>query len=992
MNSQPPSNQKKNPRLIQDATRDSTALSQIIQKMLNEGDTGNVISVLDDARSKLEGGKDDLVYQHISGPYGLIFDVNKTLAKNQYTKAYADSPSHPLSRQNFLLSNLLFTGSAIVTPVVLVKVVEPEVLKGLEIYRPERITWLPQLEVGLALIVFWLIFKKKAEYFKKELPRVKFSTKYEAFDKRVRDAYQVDVKRAEERIKTHDIVAEQVNKDEIQIQIASQEAEKEIRLIKSKRKLEEAQIEHAASMEAQREGKRIWLDLITSQGRHDAELKKVEYQIAQIKAATRIKELQQGQSLSEEERKVKHDLALQTFRNDLLKEVADADAYSKRLQNEVQIEYDESKINLEIRQTREESAIRSDDRVQERFLELLRSIREIYVQKAATSGDELRGLREMMQSTLRVAVESGIKPHQVEGLLHDLPGLMGYVSSDFIPDITLEDSNLGEQDVKKKLNNHIAIKRNRYMREICLSDNSSIQFYAYPLNERFNHHLSREDVDPDLINVLLDVEEHEVLQRSSSASLNDEEGKVFLGFSSSQPDDTSRLGLWMPSNWFFKHLLIAGPIGSGKTILTNRLIAGAWKNLGTVVVGEAKRNAFEDLAMYLSKKFGKPYYRWPNGNCWFNPLIYLKDSDERRAFFEDLAREVCKYGGVDGDLKAWVMKAGEISSLLVDFMYEYTKSKCTLRTLDRYLDSPSTFKIAIETAKERRREKHKDVNRLEKIERELSNRFFFKIKDDRVSDRYTGTLSGIQKFRNFISKEDLLKYSEPEVKDMDGKSLQLLDIDYILKHSSLVVISQPLDDTRSYITAPLFWDILLKRILELPRPKGSNDRTRQPVTVFLDETNRLPTGKLGSSGDIAREFNLGLVEILPTIGDIARWNNYQKSTYQTFILVGQGCDEVNDFVHSRLANQSKSDRRIDDNPGVTVRSITVSKTGRFSAKILFQDSVFGEASGLFWLDLESELFAEFTALVADARTGAATNQVMAAVDYALGLSSHFYYE
>jgi hypothetical protein len=43
---------------------------------------------------------------------------------------------------------------------------------------------------------------------------------------------------------------------------------------------------------------------------------------------------------------------------------------------------------------------------------------------------------------------------------------------------------------------------------------------------------------------------------------------------------------------------------------------------------------------------------------------------------------------------------------------------------------------------------------------------------------------------------------------------------------------------------------------------------------------------------------------LPTIGDLARWNNYQKSTYQSFVLIGQGCDEVNDFVHSRLATQS----------------------------------------------------------------------------------------
>jgi hypothetical protein len=114
------------------------------------------------------------------------------------------------------------------------------------------------------------------------------------------------------------------------------------------------------------------------------------------------------------------------------------------------------------------------------------------------------------------------------------------------------------------------------------------------------------------------------------------------------------------------------------------------------IIGEAKsgRNgyaegaAFTNLALYLHNRSNRPVYRWPRGNCWFNPLPYLRDKSDRDGFLQAIRRLI----QVGGDMQLFIDNAVEIASLLIEYMQMDTKNdprKCTLRNLVHFLRYPS---------------------------------------------------------------------------------------------------------------------------------------------------------------------------------------------------------------------------------------------------------------------------------------------------------------
>ena len=101
----------------------------------------------------------------------------------------------------------------------------------------------------------------------------------------------------------------------------------------------------------------------------------------------------------------------------------------------------------------------------------------------------------------------------------------------------------------------------------------------------------------------------------------------------------------------------------------------------------AEGAAFTNIALYLQKKSNRPVYRWPRGNCWFNPLPYLKTKSDRDGFLQAI-RWLIQVGG---DMQFFIDKAIEIASLLIEYMQMDTINnprKCTLRNLVHFLRYP----------------------------------------------------------------------------------------------------------------------------------------------------------------------------------------------------------------------------------------------------------------------------------------------------------------
>jgi hypothetical protein len=545
--------------------------------------------------------------------------------------------------------------------------------------------------------------------------------------------------------------------------------------------------------------------------------------------------------------------------------------------------------------------------------------------------------------------------------------------------------------------------------EIELSNGKIVFFFSYPLDQAFDC-LEGKLVNEDLSNALKDP--------ANYRNLHSDQGVIFLGFASDRPDDLCRFPVWLPADLITNHILIGGAIESGKTTLTYRLIAGALDNFGTVVIGEAKsgRNgyaegaAFTNLALYLHNRSNRPVYRWPRGNCWFNPLPYLRDKSDRDAFLQAFSRLV----KVGGDMLLYIDNALEISSLLIEYMQIDSKKnprKCTIRTLVDFLRYPGKTEEnltklinTLESVKGLDSRGQADLKKFKEIKHKLETSNFFRM----LKEEFSGTRHGVTKTANTIEiDEDVLYYSEPHNKGRDGLPLVELTIDNILYNRSMVIVSQPPGKLSSESVGVLFWDSLLSQILEIgPNlPKNKAGKPREKVAVFLDETNRLPVGKLGDAGDFIRQFGVGLIEITPAV-DSSRWEK-NKSVWQTLISLNPGIDAVTKEIYDHLPpvpqedviiRTSKDDRgrtRIryeindkysqtqgNDNPGVSWRSLQY--TGDRTALLWLNKN-----KALFWIDFESELLKHIDGLLEDAISPKASRAVKAAVDYALGLVKEF---
>lgn len=557
-----------------------------------------------------------------------------------------------------------------------------------------------------------------------------------------------------------------------------------------------------------------------------------------------------------------------------------------------------------------------------------------------------------------------------------------------------------------------------YYREcIEISKDFTVRFISYPLDKPFQCERGK-ILSDDLCNILKNPEDFEELYPGN---------KIFLGFGSNNPSSTYRFPVWIRPDLLTGHILIAGAIGSGKTSLTYRLIAGALKTFGTVVIGEAKSGtggkakgaAFTELALYLEKHLDERLdvhtYRWPRGNCWFNPLLYLKDKKDIEAFFQAVVQQI----KADENLKFFMENAAKIASLVTQFMqlrYETVPQDRTVRKLVELLRNPAQTKealidiIGFHDKKKARDPKEKQLlQTLKDIKQQLEMSNFFYM----MEKEFMGARAGVRSLANLLDDEDLLYYSEPHEKDRDGQHLKELKIDDLLYNRSLMIVSQPLDNPSSKIVGPLFWDALLSRVLYLGvgLPKNQAGKKRERIAVFLDETYQLPVGNLGDSGNFIRQFNVGLIEITPDIIDLERWNK-NKNVWQTFISLSPPIDAVVDLIYSKLFNQPEKplqpnitmnekglnlgiginpnfSRPGQDNPGVSGRSLL--DTGKRTALLMSNKVAVG---GLFWIDLESELLAQFepeldSSLLKDAISEKASIAALAAIDYALGLSKEF---
>jgi len=489
--------------------------------------------------------------------------------------------------------------------------------------------------------------------------------------------------------------------------------------------------------------------------------------------------------------------------------------------------------------------------------------------------------------------------------------------------------------------------------------------------------------------------------------------KIYLGQAAFDPESTTRYPFWLPVELLSSHLFIGGAIGSGKTTVLFRLIAGALKCYGTVIVCEAKGGvngakegaSFSDLSDYLNRKDQSiRYYRWPRGNCYFNPLANLVNRQDRRDFFSMIAQLIIDSNGLDGETASVVHNAANISECLLNLIQEFTHKPPTIRILLSFLTYPEKVQQCISEAKEELKSRQKNnSDRSDKlltyIETQLTMSNFFFLKEPQL----VLTRRGVQLFRDALNHEDLMEYSE------ERSDLKLLDLNDILFNRSLVVLSQPISKSSSLIIGPLFLDNLLFRILEFGPNNQHAEKPREKVLAILDETHRLPVGSLGLAGDFLREYDVGLVEVAPTIPvNQSRWEQ-NKHIYQTLLSLSPGIPELTSLIHDRLPNQSISpltsrmhrnntgvakleiERREDynfllgtENPGIAKRSLEI--TGVFTG--ILQSALLQENRKVFWIDFEDEILGNIKNLLKHALLSNATSNDQNIVDYALGLSEY----
>jgi hypothetical protein len=519
---------------------------------------------------------------------------------------------------------------------------------------------------------------------------------------------------------------------------------------------------------------------------------------------------------------------------------------------------------------------------------------------------------------------------------------------------------------------------------------------------------ARKPIPKELINVLQDPAKITSL-RLEKAPKNG----IYLGDSAANPSNRDRYPFWLPKSLLDSHVLIAGQIGSGKTCLLMRLIAGAINQYGSVVISEAKAGisggaegaAFTNLVRYLAiKNPTLDIYRWPRGNCYFNPCKYLNTPQDREAFFDRLCQHVQTEGGVEGEQVAYLTNAARIANALLSLMQLLSPpDRQTLRSLLQHLRQPDRVKKDIERAivkltEKKGRDSDKENARLDRkiakiksLDADLQRlNFYIYIKEEKL----IMTRHGINQLIALFDREDLLKYSEPK------PDIPELKIEDILFSRSLVVISQPLYDPASPLVGALFWDCLLAATIQ----QGVNT-TRQSVLAVLDETHRLPVGRLGESGDFLREYQLGLVEVTPTIVDEERWLR-NRHVYQTVISLTPGVPEVVELIRDRLPNLLPSpvsnmtlnplnigqntihvdpnyQRNLgEDSPGISVRSLRM--TGKYTA--LLQSFALDGEGKVFWLDLESEAVRNIKELLAAATSGDCPLETIRILDRVLGLA------
>jgi GTPase SAR1 family protein/predicted nucleic acid binding AN1-type Zn finger protein len=546
------------------------------------------------------------------------------------------------------------------------------------------------------------------------------------------------------------------------------------------------------------------------------------------------------------------------------------------------------------------------------------------------------------------------------------------------------------------------------------------KFFNFPLND-VSIELNPKRVDSSLARILSNPQKHNQLQVS-----NGRIDKTFIGLSSPQPNSEIRFPFWLSSEMINNHVLIAGQVGSGKTSLLYRIIAGALNTHGTVIIGELKSGnqgyaegaAFTNLSVFLEQQLDINTYRWPRGNCWFNPLKYLTDLESRKIFLRGICDSIPL--GTQGDLKAFLVTVADIANLLIEYLYSVDLESGTnlndLKNIVYLLKHPEEVKeiieVRINSLKEIENGKscnestkvfcQKQIQKYTKIIHELNRMNFFALGTSNGKKDFIATSTALRFFISAIEYNDLLYYTSSHEKGKDGQTLVELTLDNILYDRSLVVISQPADHPSSSMIGNLFWDSLLDRVISLGlHPQLKNGKSRQKVAVILDETQRLPVGRLGNAGDYLRQFNLGLIEVFPSIKDRARWDE-QKNVYRTVISLSQGIPDVVRLIYGYLTQkqpdliqpgfQSGNDGLLkavpiinndyhnlnQDNPGISERSLN--HTGEYTA--LLWSNVTG-GSSTFWIDLESPLLSHIDYLIQDALTGDLSSIKVA--KYALGL-------
>ncbi len=418
-----------------------------------------------------------------------------------------------------------------------------------------------------------------------------------------------------------------------------------------------------------------------------------------------------------------------------------------------------------------------------------------------------------------------------------------------------------------------------------LSNGKHLEFINYSLKKPYRTASSKNHKIPETLESCL----------SDPRDLSYSPKSIFLGWGSATPSllsDSSPALLypvWMPLDWLYSsnqlNLLIAGQTGSGKTSLLYRIIAASAKELGSVIIGEVKKDAFRNFSNYLSYFCGIPNYRWPNGNCWFNPLLKLKTREQRRIFAETLLSPL----EIDGELKIVAEKVADIIAIIIEFL-SFFSHQCTIRNLSYFLKRPEELNQVFE------RQDIKEPMR-EHFKRELERLDFFRQNES----AFIATRLVISKLTNALeNSSNFLKYTEPP-----SQSTNLVELDikkHVIEERAILTVSQPLAEAISAGFAGLIWNLIYDEIITLGR-KPNRPQT-QTLVCFIDEAAKLSSGKLGDSTDTIREYGVGLVEVYPMLDSSkdSEVFNRRIQTFGTFLSLHPALDPMAQYLfdHRRI--------------------------------------------------------------------------------------------